>query len=90
MGHAGGPHRASLAVRNAVATSREFARVIHKAKKIIVLVGAAATTLIGRELKIIFRELRRRVDESCSINLGIHYLETSEDDILFVTVIFSC
>ena len=89
VGHAAGPHRASLAARNAVATSKEFAQAIHEAKKFIVLVGAATATLMGRELKIIFRELRRRVDESCSISLGIHYIVPSEDDILFVTIIFS-
>ena len=89
VGHAGGPHRASLAVRNAVSSNYEFAQAIHGAKKLVVLVGAAPVTLIGCELKIIFRELRRRVDESCSINLGIQYLETSHDDILFVTIIFS-
>jgi cell division GTPase FtsZ len=89
VGRAGGPHRASLAVRNAVATSKEFAQAIHEAKKIIVLVVAARATLMGRELKNISRELRRCVDESCPISLGVHYLERSDDDFLFVTIIFS-
>ena len=89
VGHADGPYRASLAVRNAVATNYEFAQAIHGAKKMAVLVGAAPATLMGRELKIIFHELRRCVDDSCSINLGIQYLDTSYDDILSVTIIFS-
>lgn len=88
-GHAGGPHRASIAVRNAVGANYELAQAIHGSKRLVVLVGAAPATLMGRELKIIFRELRRRVNDSCSINLGIRYLEPSEDDVLFVTVIFS-
>lgn len=89
VGQATGPHRASLAVRNAVGTSEEFAQAINGAKKLVVLVGAAPAALKGRELKIILCELRGHVDESCSISLGIQYLEPSEDDVLFVTVIFS-
>ena len=88
VGHAAGPHRASLAVRNAVATSNDFSQAIHEARKIIVLVGAAAATLMGSELKIILRELRR-CGNDCSIGLGIHYMEPSENDFLSVTVIFS-
>lgn len=88
-GQATGPRRAFLAVHSAVASKNEIEQAIHGAKKIVVLVRAAPGTLMCRELKIIFRELRRRVEESCSISLGIHYLEPSEDDLMFVTVIFS-
>ena len=89
VGHAVGPERAALATLQALCAHDEFAQAILGAHKVVVFVGAAPATLVGRELKIISRELRSRVGESCSISLGVQCLEPSDDDPLFVAVIFS-
>lgn len=89
VGKSSGLNRACLAVRNAVGVSQASPQALHVAKRLIVLVSAAPTTLMGREIKIILSEFRRRVDETCTISLGIHYLEPSKDDSLCVTVISS-
>jgi DNA segregation ATPase FtsK/SpoIIIE-like protein len=81
VGQAVGPDRACLAVHNAVGTSKEVAHAILRAKKLVVIVSAAPATLMGRELKIILRELRRHVGEFCSISLGIDSQAPSGDDI---------
>lgn len=89
VGESGGPDRARLAVYNAVGATEEIAHAFHGAKRLVVLVRAAPATLMGREIKIILSEFRRRVDESCSISLGIQHVAPSEDDTLCVTVISS-
>ena len=89
VGHAVGTERAALAIREALRPCDEFAPAIRGAHNLVVLVGAASATLMGRELKIISRELRIHVGESCSISLGVQCLEPSDDDPLFVAVIFS-
>lgn len=88
-GEAAGQNRACLAVHNVVGPIDEIAQALLGAKRLILLVGATSQTLMGHELKIILAEIRLRIDESCSISLGIRYLRHSEDDKLFVTVIFS-
>ena len=89
VGRAVGPARAALATRETLRPYDEFAQAIRGAHNLVVLVGAAPATLMGRELKIISRELRIHVGGSCSISLGVQCLEPSDDDPLFVTVIFS-
>lgn len=89
VGQATGPDRASLSIQRAVATDNGFAQAIQTAQKLIVVVHAVRATLMGYELKIICRELRSRVDQGCSISLGINYLQSPEDLALTVSIICS-
>jgi hypothetical protein len=89
VGRASGENRACAAVHNAVGADEEIAQALYEARRLVVVVGAAPAKLMGREIKIILCELRRRVLQSCVISFGIQYLELTEDDTLCIAVIFS-